>query len=196
MTGFRGTWASRTVALALLIGLGVAAYGLVVDPLMRSYRETDAAIAQASLSLARYEAIAGSGSQFEAQLDRLERHQAQSGIYLTGATDALAAAKLQEKVSATIQENGGNLRSIQILPVESDGDFRRVAVRVRINARIEPLFRILYSLEAGEALLFIDNLDIKADRRRRRKQGSQSSPDDPTLSVRFDLFGYLKPEVT
>ncbi len=193
MTGFRGTWASRTVALALLIGIAAAIYSLIVDPLMRAYRETDAAIAQASISLARYEAIAGSGSQFEAQLDRLEQHQARSGIYLTGATDALAAAKLQEKVSATIQEIGGNLRSIQILPVESDGDFRRVAVRVRINARIEPLFRILYSLEAGEALLFINNLDIKADRRRRRDKGN---PDDPTLSVRFDLFGYLKPEVT
>lgn len=115
------------------------------------------------------------------------------GIYLDGDTDALAAASLQEVVNATVEGSGGRLRSIQILPAKDDGKFRRISVRAQMSATIVQLARLLYAFEANKTYLFVDNLDVANRRARRRKD--QAIEMDPTLIVRLDLSGYMRPEV-
>ena len=66
-------------------------------------------------------------------------------------------------------------------------------MRVQLTANLPSLARILYSLEAAKPFVFIDNLDIK-NRRVRRTAKEQN--DNPELVVRFDLFGYLRPELS
>jgi len=51
---------------------------------------------------------------------------------------------------------------------------------------------VLHGLEAGSTLLFVDNLEVSNRRARRRR--NQPVEMDPTLLVRLDLFGYLRPE--
>ena len=189
-------WLSRSAALALLAGLVAALYLLAVAPLVDAYRQTDAAIAEAGEMLARYSEIARNRPAFAAQLDELTARQAESGVYLSGETDALAAAALQDSVGATIEANGGKLRSIQILPVSDDGPFKRVSLRVQLTASLESLHRVLYSLEAGRPFVFLDNLDVKtrrARRSRRTRRNAQQTPPPPqpnsVLEVRFDLSG-------
>lgn len=186
-------WASRAAALSILFVLLGSVYLFVVGPLLDAYRSTDEAIELTGDQLARYENISKNYPALKAQLDRLTRRQAASGVYLAGDTDALAAAALQEDVSATIERNGGKLRSIQILPVTNDGDFKRVSVRVQLTATLAAFAQILYTLEAGKPVTFVDNLDVK-NRRARRTAKNQNQ--DPELVIRFDLFGYLRPEVS
>ncbi|MFQ6017530.1 MAG: type II secretion system protein GspM [Kiloniellaceae bacterium] len=191
MSRFRSDWLSRTAAILLLVGLIVAVYALAVAPLIAAYRTADRAIEQAEALLLRYERIARSREALQAQLEELKARQAAIGIYLSGDTDALAAAELQDIVNATIEPGGGKLRSIQILPAKTVGEFRRVSVRVQMTATIAQFARILYVLEAGKTFLFVDNLDISNRRARRRKDAAA----DPTLLIRLDLFGYLRPEI-
>ncbi len=186
-------WASRAAALSLVVFVIGAVVVLFVLPLIEAYRETDESIEQASDQLARYQHISETFPQLQAQLDKLTRRQFKYGVYLAGATDALAAAGLQEAVSAKIEKNGGRLRSIQILPVKTEGNFKRVAVRVQLTATLGSLVRLFYDLEAGKPFAFIDNLDIK-NRRARRNAAKQNQ--DPELVVRFDLYGYLRPTVS
>jgi hypothetical protein len=98
----------------------------------------------------------------------------------------------QEDVGAKIEKNGGKLRSIQILPVKTDGDFKRVSVRVQLTATLGSFARILYALESGKPYVFIDNLDVK---NRRGRKAKQKEEEDPELVIRFDLYGYLRPEL-
>jgi len=186
-------WASRTAALSILFFLLGAAYLFVVGPLVEAYRSADEAIELTGDQLARYENISKSYPALKTQLEKLNRRQAASGVYLPGNTDALAAAGLQEDVSATIEKNGGKLRSIQILPVTNDGDFKRVSVRVQLTATLGAFTQILYTLEAGKPVVFVDNLDVKNRRARRAKKDQEQ---DPELVIRFDLYGYLRPEVS
>lgn len=186
-------WISRSAALALLLGLAAAAFLFVVQPMSRAHEATDRGIEEARDSLRRYERLAGTRLGLEKQFEEIEARQASSGFYLTGATDGLAAAELQDQVNATIKGNGGQLRSIQILPAQTEGDFKRVSVRVQFMSTTERLARILYALEAGGTYLFIDNLDIR--NRRARSRRNDPEPEGPMLTVRFDLYGYLRPGI-
>ncbi len=208
MIGRLPPWSGRAAALGLAAAAIGAIYLLAVAPLVGAYRATDGAVLQAGEMLTRYSDIASRRAALAAQLDELVARQAASGVYLSGETDALAGAALQEGVGATIEAHGGKLRSIQILPVSDDGDFKRVSVRVQLTAALVPLHRILHSLESGRPFVFLDNLEIKTRRARRSRRTRQSrqsrraqaaaapaSATDPTLEVRFDLYGYLRPEL-
>ncbi len=205
MTGRLPPWSGRAAALGLAVAAVGAIYLLAVAPLVGAYRATDGAVLQAGEMLTRYSNIASRRAALAAQLDELVARQAASGVYLSGETDALAGAALQEGVGATIEAHGGKLRSIQILPVSDDGDFKRVSVRVQLTASLAPLHRILHSPESGRPFVFLDNLEIKTRRARRSRRTRKSrraqaaaapaSATDPTLEVRFDLYGYLRPEL-
>ncbi len=185
----------RAAALALLFVVVWAVYGMVLSPVLTAYRETGEEIEQTSELLERYQRISTNHPALKGQLEELVRQTAKSGIYLPGNTDSLAAAELQEGVSATIERNRGTLRSIQILPVADDGDFRKVTVRVQLTATLGAFTRILYSLEAAKPFVFIDNLDIK-NRRARTRQKDQQQEQNPELVIRFDLYGYLRPSLS
>ena len=186
-------WVSRAGALAILAILIWMVGALAVWPVVDSYRTTDDQLRETAEHLARFESMSKSYPKLRAQMEKLSKQHAASGIYLAGTTDALAAAELQEDVNATIERSGGKLRSIQILPVAKDGDFRKVTVRVQMTAKLAAFSRILHSLESAKPFLFIDNLDVK-NRRARRTVKEQNN--DPELVIRFDLYGYLRPELS
>ncbi len=192
MTPSLPQWMSRLAAVALLIGILGGAYLFIVSPLIAAYRDTDRAISQASEMLQRYQRIARTRAALEARLEKLTRRQQSSGIYLRGDTDALAAAELQDSATTTIEANGGRVRSIQTLQPRNEDDFVRVSVRVQFTASIESLQRVLYALESGKPFLFITNLDVRS---RLKRRGQTREAADPTLAVRFDVSGYLRPEL-
>ncbi len=185
-------WVSRLAALALTGGVAFALYVFVAAPIVAGYAETDAAVAQAAELLDRYRRIAAARPALQERLDALKSRQSEIGAYLSGGTDALAGAELQELVNATVAKGGGGLRSVQILPVKADGGFRRIGVRVQLTATMAQVLRVLHGFEAGSKLLFVAKLDISNRRARRRR--NQPVEMDPTLLVRLDLFGYLRPE--
>jgi len=185
-------WVSRLAALALSAGVVFGLYVFVVGPIVAGYAETDAAVNQAAELLDRYRRVAAARSALQDRLNTLKSRQSEIGAYLGGHTDALAGAELQELVNATVAKGGGGLRSVQILPVKADGGFRRIGVRVQMTATVAQVLRVLHGLEAGSTLLFVDNLEISNRRARRRR--NKPVQMDPTLLMRLDLFGYLRPE--
>ena len=185
-------WVSRLAALALSAGVAFAFYLFVVAPIVAGYAETGAAVAQAAELLDRYRRVAAARPALQERLDALKARQSEIGTYLSGETDALAGAELQELVNTTVAKGGGGLRSVQILPVKADGGFRRIGVRVQMTATIAQVLRLLHGLEAGSTLLFVDNLEVSNRRARRRR--NRPVELDPTLLVRLDLFGYLIPK--
>jgi len=187
-------WMSRLMALALLLGLVLLAYAVVVAPLVAGYRQSEDAVAEAQELLAGYRSVAARRDVLEAQLAALSARQDDSGLYLAGATDALAAAALQDHVKGAIEGSGGNLRSIQILPGEDDEGFRRVGVRAQLTATVNDLLRILHEIEGGTPFLFVDALEVN-NRRARRRSRDEPETMDPVLLVRLDVAGYQQPRL-
>lgn len=184
-------WISPLLAISLLLALLGAVYLFVVSPVLAAYQDADERLSETRNLLGRYESLASAKVVHENRLNKLRARQAGTGIYLSGGTDALAAAELQQRVRDLVSRHGGQLRSIQNLPAHTDGDFRSIAVRVQISAGLASVHRLLYQLESEKPFVFVDNLDIR-NRRGNRRAALKNL--DPQLTVRFDLLGYLKPE--
>lgn len=190
---FATPWISRLAAVLLLIVFLAAAYTFVLEPVVVGYRETDRQIEEVREQVSRYQRLAAMRPALEDQMRQSPAEASSEGYYLSGGTDALAAAALQDQVNALVQGKGGSLRSIQPMPGIDEQGFRRITLRVQMTATNEALFEILYALEAGTPILFIENLDIQSRFiRRRTNQGDlQAVPDAPLLTIGFDLSGYM-----
>ncbi len=181
----------KIAAVALLLVALAATYAVVVLPLLREFRRNDDAIAEAAEMLARFQSATVTQAGIEAQLDELRQRQARQGYVLVGSTDALAAAELQDRIKVVVRESGGVVRSVQALPPEDEGSFRRIAVRLQMTTTTESLFNIVYSLETMLPLLFVDNVDVQS---RPVKLSADQPATDPVLIVSLDLYGYRQPD--
>jgi general secretion pathway protein M len=180
----------RLIAVALLIAAVALPYRLIVQPLLQSYDERANAAATQYDLLVRYRNLADSRARLRARLQEIQAEPSSQAGYLTGESETLVAAELQNLVRTTVERNGGRLESTQILPPVSEGAFRRVTLRVRMSTDTDGLFRILYDLESTLPYLFLDGLDIASRERRARR--SISGPEGGGLSVGYDVYGYMR----
>ncbi len=184
--------ASRIVAVALLVAIIAAAWGLVMRPIAAQLQAHEQSITDSREQLQRYRRIASTREQWESRLEALTQARSVSGQFLAGESVDLVAADLQSKIKQTISAVGGLLKSMQTLPVKDLDDFdnlRKVALRVDLVADIASLQRIMYRLESSKPYLFVDNTNVRS-RGKRTRQGK--SGDAKELQIRFDVYGYLR----
>ncbi|MBK8208939.1 MAG: type II secretion system protein M [Rhodospirillales bacterium] len=174
-----------------MLGAAIALpYRMVVAPLQESYQELSDQAASRRDMLGRYQRLADSREQLRQRLQTLRDNPAAQAGFLTGESETLVAAELQNLVRSIVERGGGRLESTQIMPPITDGVFRRVTLRVRMSADVDGLFRILYDLESMLPYLFLEGLDIVSRERRGMRQSPQ--PGSSTLSVSYDVFGYMR----
>lgn len=198
MTMFATPWISRLAAVLLLVLALVGGYALLVEPLVVGNDEIVREIEDAREQVAHFERLAAMRPSLAAQLKQLDDQPTSQSYYLSGGTDALAAAGLQDRVNALVGANGGTLRSTQALPGVEEEGFRRITLRVQMTATTEALFETLYELEAATPILFVENLDIQSRMVRRATASANAGAVEPVaaplLTVAFDLSGYLPVE--
>jgi general secretion pathway protein M len=181
---------SRFAALSLLAAAILAVQLFIASPLLSRNQAADEAIAEAAEMATRLEQVAAARGQLEAQLAALSQRQTGRSYYLRERTDALAGASLQRRVKATIDANGGRIRSIQALPGEERGGLQRVGIRVQLMADIDALYKILHRLEVEPPFLFIESISIgsRVDARRLRQRNAA----EQTLIVNLEVAGHLR----
>jgi len=181
--------ASRPLAVLILLGAIGLVYLGALEPLLDDYRTTSEAIADRQAAIARFRRVAAELPQRRAELATLRQRQAASVGFLEGTNDALIAAQIQNRIKALVEAARGELKSTQVLPVQEEGKYRRITIRVQMMLDTEAAQSVLYGVETASPLLFLDNLDMRAhigaDRHRETAQ-------DPPLDVRLDVYGYMR----
>jgi general secretion pathway protein M len=182
---------SRSLAIALLVGLVVVAYLVVVQPVIDGWGEQGDEISHLESTLARYRQVARQRAPREAELAELKQQAAGEDGLLRGTNETLMAATIQNRVKALVESAQGELKSVQTLPAQSEGHLRRITVRSQISMTIDAAQRVFYDLEGGEPQLFLDNIDIRSleESRRHRERG-----DNGMLEVHLDVYGYAQPQ--
>lgn len=178
---------SRLLAVAVLILVLSAAYTLVIAPVWSAYRSYDVAIETLQDQLARYTRIARTRSTLEARLAAIGDRPAAGSDFLEGESDAITAAGLQQKVSDIIARAGARLLVAQVLDPDTEQGLRRIGLAVQFEGDSNALRQVLYALEGGQPVLFINALEVREARafgRRRAKSGPER------LHVRIELYGY------
>ena len=183
----------RLLAIALLLLVIALPYHLGLRPILAAHRAYDERLAEMSTLLAEFRRSGANLGELQSSLETLQRRPTLQTLYFTGESEALVAAQLQDVVKQTIERTGGVLDSAQTLPVEQDGQVRRVAVRIRMRGTTENLFLALYELESKEPYLFLDSVDISAAPVRRRIRTRGTPPSEETnLRIGFEVFGYMR----
>lgn len=190
---------ARLVAVGLLVLLILAVFSFLILPTWQAYADNREAIADQRYQLARLQAI----SQRRPELLRLEndlrRRQGEIGHIMQERSAPLAAAALQERVKAVVENSGGSVSSARVLPAVAEGAFQRVTVSVRLSLSNEALQTVIYELEAAVPYLVINNVTINSRaararnlRSRRRQPRRNNVAAQGKLDVTFDLSGFMR----
>jgi hypothetical protein len=183
---------SRVAALAILLVLGGVIWAGVVSPLFDRFSEYRETIETADNQLPQLLRLAAMTPALQARLDQAQSNPLEHGKLLSGASDALAAAELQNQLKYATVRNGVKLRSTQILAPHDEDAFRRIGIRVAFEADVAALQKVFYDLEGSSILLILDNVRIRSRKGGRavRTARTKATYQANNLSVRVDIFGY------
>ncbi len=81
---------------------------------------------------------------------------------LAGNTDAIAGAALQEQVQSMATTANAQLTSIETLPAEQVGAYRRIGVRLEMNAPLPVLVALLKAVEEAQPSMLVDDIHLTA----------------------------------
>jgi len=181
----------RALAAGLLFG-GIAVVLLIVlVPIVLLHRHYDAAIADTSDKLQRYQRIAAQAPAFRTALDAMQQRDGRR-FFLRNTASNLAGAELQELVKAAIESNGGRITTSQNTSPRDDGRFREIGVNVQFFATTPALQRILLAIETHQPYLIVENLTARPLNAFR---GFKPAPgQEPELNVQLDVGAWAFPE--
>ncbi|MCD7100009.1 type II secretion system protein GspM [Stenotrophomonas sp. MMGLT7] len=184
----------RWLALGVLLALLALAYLLLVHPWFTV--PLRAAEAQIQAQRERELRVRTQLQQAPQVAQRLQQAQAALAArpgFLPEPSAELASAGLVQRLEAAVSQASPGNRSCAIsnrspLAADTRERFVRVAVQVRLRCGTPELAQVLYTLESGSPRLFVDNLNVMAQR-------FQLSPGESGsgLDVAFELAGFLRP---
>ena len=186
----------RWAALAILLVVLLFAYFVCIHPwFTQPLLHVQADIASLRQRELRVRMLLAQAPDVTERLRHAQAQLSSQSGFLSEHSAELASVGLVERLEHTVALASPNNRSCTIanrspLQPETIHRFVRVAVQVRLRCGTPELAEILYSLENTSPSLYVDNLNIMAQR-------YQLSPNETGngLDVAFELAGYLRPKL-
>ncbi len=152
----------RLLALGVTVLLLVVIWLGAVQPLVDSYDGGQAALRQRQELAGRMADLAATLPALRRQAATLASAGPPADATLSGTTDAIAAASLQGLLESMSGSAGAHLTSAEALPAEQLGAYRRVALRVTVDATWRTLIPLLQAIERATPRMFVDELQLHA----------------------------------
>ena len=187
----------RWLALGLLLAALALAYLILVHPWwtapMLDLQQRIDALQQRDL---RVRMQLRQQPQIQRRLEEAVRLTSSRPGFLLEASAELATSGLVQRLETVVAEASPGNRSCAItnrtpLTETSEDRFRRIVVQVRMRCGSPELSAVLHSLESGSPRLFIEELNVLAQRN--FYLPGQGGPQQGGLDVSFNLYGYLRP---
>jgi len=187
----------RWLALALLVAVLALAYLVLVHPWWTApILEVNQDIAASRDRELRVRTQLQQAPEIQKQLAAATAQQSLRPGFLAESSAELATAGLVKRLETVVLEASPGNRSCQIsnrspMPQPTRERFERVVVQVRLRCGTPELAAVLHALETGTPRLFVDNLNVLAQRYAYLSAAAPGSSGG--LDVSFDLYGYLRP---
>ena len=178
-TGSRG----RLLALSLTaLALLVLWFG-IASPVLGWYQDRTEQLNQREMLARRMAGLAAARPELERQAAGLTASSAAPNALLAGETDAVAAATLQERMQDMAGKAGAQLSSVEMLPAAQAGQFRRIGLRVAVQAGMTNVIHLLELIEQATPRMLIDELDLQ-------RRLLLTRPNAPDLDARFIVYAF------
>ena len=149
------------LALGLTI-LVLAAFWLgVVMPVIDWHGERAEALVRKAALVQRMEALVATRAAVQEQAKAVAAGGAGETALLEGDSESVAGATLQELLQAMFMRAGVQLNSVETLPGDETGAYRRIRLRVSFNASWPVLMSLLKEFELARPALLIDELSVQ-----------------------------------
>jgi hypothetical protein len=157
------SWRVGRIGQALAVGCGVLALLMIwlgaISPLWSFYADGQAELEQRQALLARMQGLAASLPAIRAaSASRRGDGAGEASAMLPGATDALAAAALQESVQKMAGDAGASLTAVETLPSATTDHWHKVSLRISLNAPWPVLIGLMHAVERAPARIFIGDV--------------------------------------
>ena len=185
---------SRRTAILLLIIAVIMVYLLGFHWFIIRHADYGDEISELASQLGRFERVAAQREQVEEQLTSLQGRRSESNLFLEEGDFNEAAAGMSERLNQMVSTQANdNCQIVSRQPVRARvvERFEKVTVNVRMRCDIEDLMKVLYSLETGVPMIFVEELTVIKPRARRRTR-NQESVAISELDIRFNMSGYLR----
>ena len=149
---------------AIAVGLAVLAVAIVwlglFAPLAAWYADRSQALDALRSRAAREAALIATLPALRAEAETAAKTPTRA--VLTGDSDAIAGASLQEQVQTMATGNDAQLTSIETLPAEQSGQYRRIGVRVELSAQLPVVIALLKAVEEAQPSMLVDDIRLTA----------------------------------
>lgn len=188
----------RWLALALLLAVAGVFYLLVVHPLFTApLRAADARIADLQARDARARGLLAQRALVDQRMAQLAAAGGTAGFLAEPSAELATAALIQQLERVVGEASPGNRGCAIVNRAPEEGGlhaaerYRKVAVQVRLRCGNAETLTVLHTLESARPYLFVDMLNITAQRFFAVPGAAQ--PQEGGLDVNFQLYGYLLP---
>jgi hypothetical protein len=175
--------AGQALALAILAGLVVLIWSVVIAPLSQWYGERADLLGEQQILARRMTDIAASLGDARRLAATGSAGRAATTAVRGGSTDAVAGATLQQLVQGMATREGAVLPSIETLPAVQAGAYRRIGLRVSLSAPWPVLIGLLHAIDEATPRMLIDDLQIHGPR-------MVANPVDRPLESSITIYAY------
>lgn len=176
----------RVLALALLAIVLGSLWVAVVAPLLDWYSARAETIAERRALLAHISGLAEALPALRQAANRAGTDGPDRTALLEGDSDAIAGAALQGMVQQMADSAGATLSSVETLPGEQRGLYRRIGLRVSLIADWPVIVDLLRSIETNRIRLLTDDLQLHAV----AQADPSSSSSAPRIDTRLTIIGF------
>jgi general secretion pathway protein M len=177
--GPRGRALALGVTLVLLAGVWLAA----VQPLVQSYADGADELERRAALAARMADVAATLPDLQRAAEAPTTDMTPASATLDGASDSLAAASLQGLLEGMTNSVGAHLTSAEALPAEQVGAWRRISLRLTVDATWPVLIHLLQQVERATPRMFVDELQVHA-------QPAAEKLHEPPLDISFIVLAF------
>ncbi len=187
-------WQHATLSVGLTLVVTGLLFFILVSPALSGRAAYQERLEALQFQLQNFSMAVEQTSILETELAALASREINQANFLEQKSRALAAADLQRLLDLLIEETGGILISTQVLPDTGNNSiFPEITVSVHLRGATTSLQKLLYRLDSGQPLLFMDNLLIQK-RRREDERGRRAAHQ---LNIRFDVTAFIyRPEAS
>ncbi len=188
---------SRGLAIGLLLIVLLLVIRLIFLPLWNHWFSVSGEIDVLEQRKEVYERLIASLPQQRERLAYLHAKIPRDAWYLQENTPALAAASLQQLLHSRASSSRVQVVSTQIINEPADQGLQTVVIQAHLRGGLSEIVDLLYALEAGQPLLFIDEVTLLANPRQAvaNTRTARNSTRTDHLDLRMNLTGYTGQEV-
>lgn len=168
-------WLLLAFVLSIIFTVGVL-------PFWERYQMTRLAVTEAQEQIAKTQEAVARAEHLTAQPE--SRLEAINHFLLPGDSPALAAAALQSRLEALVDQRGGQIFSIHTILGDEKQGLAQVSIRIRLALTTSVLQQVLFDLEGQLPLLAIGYLKLAS-------HGGHEPYIDSTLNAEIQISGWV-----